>query len=135
MPKKEIDTFEAAEGLVIGHVMKRHIVIEITRVIGLSFNTENICIDEECEKVELNFYQADSWTDCDLTFKVNCKKCYGSYRTDQKVINPIFTDKSIASYENMEVINELGLAKAVLEHFKEHHLEFYHKLLEEMKEE
>ncbi len=134
MPKKKIDTFEAAEGSVIGYVMKEQITIEITRVIGLKFNTENMCIDEDCEKVELNFYQADSWTDCDLTFKANCKKCYGSYRTDLKVINPIFTDKSLASYDDMEVINELGLAKAIIDHFKEHHAEFYHKLLEEMKE-
>lgn len=134
MPKKKIDTFEAVEGSVIGYVMKEHITIEITRVIGLKFNTENMCIDEECEKVELNFYQADSWTECDLTFKANCKKCYGSYRTDLQFRNPIFTDKSLASYDDMEVINELRLAKAVLDHFKKFHLEFYQKLLEEMKE-
>lgn len=130
--KKEI--FEANEGLVIGTLIHEQINIEVTRVIGLKLKSENICIDTNCEKVELAFYQNDSWTECDLMLKADCKKCYGTRDSDLICVNPIFEDKSLASYEEMEVIAEIGLTKAVQKHFKEYHLEFYQKLLEAWEE-
>lgn len=126
--KKE--TFEANEGFILGDLINKQLNIQITRVIGIKLTTENICVDEDCLTVELALYRDDSWIDCDLTFKVDCKMCYGH----PEYPNPIFTDKTSSSYEEIEVINELGLATAVQKHFQRHHLEFYQNLLEDAKE-